>query len=101
MTDPGADPRLTLREAVLPEPTPSQALVKVEAFSLNPGETRRALDATTSYVPGWDFAGVVERAAADGSSPAAGTEYSVSFRRAHGLSMSLRAGAFLPRSQMG
>jgi NADPH:quinone reductase len=73
MTDPGADPRLTLREAALPEPTPSQALVRVEAFSLNPGETRRALDATTSYVPGWDFAGVVERTAADGSSPAAGT----------------------------
>lgn len=42
-------------------------------FLLNIGETRTALTAETAYVPGWDFAGVVERQAADGSSPRVGT----------------------------
>jgi NADPH:quinone reductase-like Zn-dependent oxidoreductase len=45
----------------------------VAAFSLNAGETRAAIEATQSYIPGWDFAGVVEKAAADGSSPQVGT----------------------------
>jgi NADPH:quinone reductase-like Zn-dependent oxidoreductase len=43
------------------------------AFSLNQGETRTALAATSSYIPGWDFAGVVVKAAADGSTPKEGT----------------------------
>ena len=102
MTDPGANPRLTLREVASPEPTLSQALVRVEAFSLNPGETRRALDATTGYVPGWDFAGVVERHRGGRKlSSGRGPVCSASFRRARGPSMSLRAAASLPRFQMG
>ncbi|HWL86626.1 MAG TPA: hypothetical protein VNO21_12535, partial [Polyangiaceae bacterium] len=72
VTAPNAMPRLVLREAPRPDPAPNQALVKVKAFSLNAGETRAALTATNSYVPGWDFSGVVERAAVDGSSPKAG-----------------------------
>ena len=72
VTDPTAIPRLRLAEAPAPEPAPNQALVRVEAFSLNAGETRTALEATDSYVPGWDFAGVVEQPAADGSTPAKG-----------------------------
>src|SRR5882757_6455013 len=71
-TDPTTTPRLTLRGVVAPTPAPNQALIKVEAFSLNQGETRTALAATKSYIPGWDFAGFVETAAADGSTPKEG-----------------------------
>ncbi|WP_394834997.1 zinc-binding dehydrogenase [Pendulispora rubella] len=73
VTDPTSTPRLALREAPVPTAAPNEALVKVNAISLNAGETRTALEATTRYVPGWDFAGVVEKAATDGSSPVAGT----------------------------
>ena len=44
------------------------------AISLNRGETRRALQvAEAGWRPGWDFAGIVETAAADGSGPEPGT----------------------------
>jgi NADPH:quinone reductase len=73
MTNPNATPRLAIRETSQPIQAPDQALVRVEAFSLNGGETRTAVEAGTSYVPGWDFAGVVETAASDGNSPQPGT----------------------------
>ncbi|QSQ21393.1 zinc-binding dehydrogenase [Pyxidicoccus parkwayensis] len=73
VTEPTATPRLAVREVASPHPAPHQALIRVTAFSLNAGETRTALAASTRYTPGWDFAGVVEQAAADGSSPRAGT----------------------------
>jgi NADPH:quinone reductase-like Zn-dependent oxidoreductase len=42
---------------------------------LNRGEINRALtSAASGWRPGWDLAGVVERAAANGSGPAAGTK---------------------------
>jgi NADPH:quinone reductase-like Zn-dependent oxidoreductase len=72
-TDPNTNPRLTLREIPALVPSANQALIKVEAFSLNQGETRTALAADSSYIPGWDFAGMVEKAAADGSTPKEGT----------------------------
>lgn len=56
-----------------PSPGPDEALVAVEAVSLNRGECRRLLSAPAGWVPGWDVAGVVARAAADGSGPAEGT----------------------------
>lgn len=73
MTNPNASPRLAIRETSQPVQAPGQALVRVEAFSLNAGETRTAVEALTSYVPGWDFAGVVEKAAPDGTSSNVGT----------------------------
>jgi NADPH:quinone reductase-like Zn-dependent oxidoreductase len=66
-------PDLRLGEAPDPQPGPGEALVRVHAFSLNRGESRRVSSDPDGEVPGWDVAGVVERAAADGSGPSEGT----------------------------
>jgi NADPH:quinone reductase len=67
-----ADPGVDLKEAPDPEPVHDEAVVKVEAVSLNRGEVRALTTKSPSSLTGWDLAGVVERAAADGSGPPQG-----------------------------
>ena len=73
VVDPDSPERLTIQEVEAPQPAPSEALVRVAAFSLNRGEVRRAMNSDGAGArPGWDLAGTVERAAADGSGPREG-----------------------------
>ena len=65
-------PYAELADVPDPTPEPYEALVDVEAFSLNRGETRRLESLEPGTVTGWDLAGVVKEAAADGSGPRAG-----------------------------
>ncbi|MFC4910588.1 zinc-binding dehydrogenase [Actinomadura gamaensis] len=58
-------------ERAEPDPRPDEAVVEVEAFSVNRGEIFK-LEAGTAWLPGKDVAGRVVRAAADGSGPRAG-----------------------------
>jgi NADPH:quinone reductase-like Zn-dependent oxidoreductase len=74
VVDAAAPGRLAIKPVELRDPDRDEVAVKVTAISLNRGETRRALQqAEPGWRPGWDFAGIVEREAADGSGPAAGT----------------------------
>jgi NADPH:quinone reductase len=69
---PGAPGNIDLREVAAPTPQHNETLVRVRAISLNRGETRRLADMQDGEGVGWDLAGVVERAAADGTGPAEG-----------------------------
>lgn len=73
VTDPTSPHAMSLREISCPVPAPHEALVRVQAFSLNLGEVRRAQYAEAGAPIGWDVVGVVEQAAADGSGPPAST----------------------------
>jgi NADPH:quinone reductase-like Zn-dependent oxidoreductase len=70
---PDAPARTVLGEAPEPAPAPDEALVAVEAYSINRGETFLLEAPRDGWRPGQDVAGRVERAAADGSGPPAGT----------------------------
>ena len=71
---PGNDAGLVIEEVGAGRVAAShEAVVRTEAISLNQGEVRRALEPTANGTrPGWDFAGVVEYAAANGEGPRAG-----------------------------
>ncbi|MCF3101221.1 zinc-binding dehydrogenase [Streptomyces roseoverticillatus] len=56
-----------------PVPEPGEALIKVEAFAPNRGETFLLEHPRPGLLPGKDVAGLVVQAAADGSGPGIGT----------------------------
>jgi NADPH2:quinone reductase len=68
-----ASGRVEIRDVPEPVPASDQAVVEVSAVSLNRGECAALLSAEEGWRPGWDLAGVVARAATDGSGPAEGT----------------------------
>lgn len=72
--DPSVPVGLRFGEVDEPDPLPHEALIAVEAVSLNAGETRYVAQMRApGEVPGWDAAGVVVAPAADGSGPPSGT----------------------------
>jgi NADPH:quinone reductase len=74
VVDPAAPGKLAIKPVELRDPDRDEVAVRVTAISLNRGETRRAVQqAEPGWRPGWDFAGEVETAAADGSGPRPGT----------------------------
>src|SRR5262249_40190445 len=70
---PGLSEPVAIREVAEPEPAPNEALVAVHAFSLNRGELRLFQVRPEGWRPGQGIAGIVVKAAADGSGPPAGT----------------------------
>ncbi|XYH93240.1 zinc-binding dehydrogenase [Sorangium sp. So ce1128] len=89
--DPSQPRGLRSAEVPPPAPAPSQALIEVHAVSLNFGEVAFISDLRKpGEVPGWDAAGVVIRAAADGSGPKEGARVA-SFAFGGGAWAELRA----------
>lgn len=64
---------VTFAEVAQPVPEPGEALIKVEAFAPNRGETFLLEHPRPGALPGKDIAGLVVQAAADGSGPGIGT----------------------------
>ena len=73
VVDPDAPGRLGIGEVEAPTPESAEAVVGVKAFSLNRGEVNFAQSKPAGARIGWDVAGVVEQAAADGSGPRVGS----------------------------
>ncbi|MFK4274041.1 zinc-binding dehydrogenase, partial [Streptomyces milbemycinicus] len=72
VVDHSAPGRLSIGNVADPAPDPDEVLVKVAATSLNYGELPKSENVAAGTVPGWDAAGVVERAAANGRGPEPG-----------------------------
>jgi len=64
---------VAFRDVAEPNPAPHEALIAVHAFSLNRGELTLMRIRPDGWQPGQDVAGVVLKAAADGSGPKEGT----------------------------
>lgn len=73
VVDPSVTGRLAINEVESPQAGPSEALVQVEAISLNRGEVRDVMEAEVGWRPGWDLAGTVIKQAANGTGPKVGS----------------------------
>lgn len=73
LIDLAATGHLAVTEVADPVPSPNQAVVQVKAVSLNLGEVRRTRREPEGTHLGWDLAGVVAQAAADGTGPPEGS----------------------------
>ena len=69
---PNGNAPVELRQVQEPAPGLHEALVAVQAFSLNRGELRSFRNNEEGWIPGQDISGIVLRQAADGSGPPAG-----------------------------
>lgn len=72
VVDPSAPGHVAIHDIETPIPARNEALVKVAAISMNQGEVRYAQSMEAGHSLGWDLAGIVEQAAADGSGPKEG-----------------------------
>jgi NADPH:quinone reductase-like Zn-dependent oxidoreductase len=72
IVDQSAPGNIRIADLPLPEPLADEALIRVAATSLNRGEIRMAGMGQDGRRIGWDFAGTVEKSAANGSGPPAG-----------------------------
>ncbi|MEK3871616.1 MULTISPECIES: zinc-binding dehydrogenase [unclassified Paenibacillus] len=72
VTDPHAAEYFAIKEVDAPQAQPWEAIVQVQAVSLNRGEVRDAIDQGASSRPGWDFAGMVIEPAQIGTGPQKG-----------------------------
>jgi NADPH:quinone reductase len=73
IVDPTVPSRLSLQTVAEPQALSHQAIVQVAAMSVNRGEIRRAQTAAAGWRIGWDLAGTIAQAAADGSGFPVGT----------------------------
>lgn len=73
VVDPEVAGRLAIKEVEAPQPKSSQALVQVDAISLNRGDVMGAMHFAAGWRPGWDLAGTVIQQAADGTGPKVGS----------------------------
>ena len=71
--DPDLPGRFGIKEVEIPQPGSSEALVQVEAISLNRGELMTATTAKAGVRLGRDVAGTVIKPAADGTGPKLGS----------------------------
>src|SRR5579871_2010516 len=69
VTTPDGKASMELRGVAEPVPQRNEAIVAVQAFSLNRGELRSIRNNGEGWIPGQDAAGVVLKQAEDGSSP--------------------------------
>jgi NADPH2:quinone reductase len=73
VVDSSAPGHLMLKEVPVSQAGSGEAIVKVEAISLNRGEVRGAMEADAGWRPGWDLAGTVIAQAIDGTGPKVGS----------------------------
>jgi NADPH:quinone reductase len=73
VVDPEVPGRLAIKEVEAPQAGPSEALIQVEATSLNRGDVGIAMNAEAGWRPGWDLAGTVIKQAANGTGPKVGS----------------------------